>query len=184
MTQNANISISIFLRYCRKKRHLRFWIFLHFVSQLLYQLWFRLVQHLKMTVWSSVLWKVGVKKMTPSWSKNGLLSAASFVFRNHRAEFATLYLLLCGQNIYFTKNAAATLSINKIIPMVVKVLIQKRSYTWSRLIKIKYLWDFPQKIVWQIEKALNYTINALNKSSELWHSISGRKARPYRSGSV
>ena len=34
--------------------------------------------------------------MTPSWSKNGLLSAASFVFRNHRAEFATLYLLLCA----------------------------------------------------------------------------------------
>ena len=33
--------------------------------------------------------KVGVEKMTPSWSKNGLLSAASFVFRNHRAEFAT-----------------------------------------------------------------------------------------------
>ena len=39
--------------------------------------------------------KVGVEKMTPSWSKNGLLSAASFVFRNHRTEFATLYLLLC-----------------------------------------------------------------------------------------
>ena len=34
--------------------------------------------------------------MTPSWSKNGLLSAASFVFRNHRADFATLYLLLCA----------------------------------------------------------------------------------------
>ena len=32
---------------------------------------------------------------TPLWSKNGLLSAASFVFRNHRAEFATQYLLLC-----------------------------------------------------------------------------------------
>ena len=40
--------------------------------------------------------KVGVEKMTPSWSKNGLLSAASFVFRNQRSEFATLYLLLCG----------------------------------------------------------------------------------------
>ena len=35
-----------------------------------------------------------------------------------------------------------------------------------------------------IEKASNYTMNALNKSSELWHSISGRKARPYRSVSV
>ena len=44
--------------------------------------------------------KVGVEKMTPSWSKNGLLSAASFVFRNHRAEFATLYLLLCGHRIF------------------------------------------------------------------------------------
>ena len=31
--------------------------------------------------------------------------------------------------------------------MVVKVLIQKRSYTWSRLIKTKYLQDLPQKIV-------------------------------------
>ena len=46
--------------------------------------------------------KVGVEKMTPSWSKNGLLSAASFVFRNHRAEFATLYLLLCEQNAFLT----------------------------------------------------------------------------------
>ena len=32
--------------------------------------------------------------MTPSWSKNGLLSAASFVFRNRRAEFATLYVCM------------------------------------------------------------------------------------------
>ena len=36
--------------------------------------------------------------------------------------------------------------------MVVKVSIQKRSYTWSRLIKTKYLWDLPQKIVWQLIK--------------------------------
>ena len=40
---------------------------------------------------------------TPLWSKNGLLSAASFVFRNHRAEFATLYLLLCGCTLYIVK---------------------------------------------------------------------------------
>ena len=39
--------------------------------------------------------------MTPSWSKNGLLSAASFVFRNYCSEFATLYLLLCGQAVDF-----------------------------------------------------------------------------------
>ena len=31
--------------------------------------------------------------------------------------------------------------------MVIKV--QKRSYTWSRLIKLQHLWDFPQKNVWQ-----------------------------------
>jgi hypothetical protein len=35
--------------------------------------------------------------------------------------------------------------------MVVRVFIQKRSYTWSRLIKKQYLWDIPQKIVWQVE---------------------------------
>ena len=29
-----------------------------------------------------------------------------------------------------------------------------------------------------IEKASIYTMNALNKSSELWHSSSGRKGRP------
>ena len=37
------------------------------------------------------------------------------------------------------------------VAMVVKVLIQKRSYKWSRLIKTQHLWDFPQKIVWQVE---------------------------------
>ena len=36
------------------------------------------------------------------------------------------------------------------LAMVVKVFTQKRSYTWSRLIKTKYLWDLPQKIVWQL----------------------------------
>ena len=35
-----------------------------------------------------------------------------------------------------------------------------------------------------IEKVSIYTMNALNKSSELWNIISGRKARPYRSVSV
>ena len=30
-----------------------------------------------------------------------------------------------------------------------------------------------------IEKASNYTMNALNKSSDLWHSSSGHKARPH-----
>ena len=34
------------------------WKFLHFVSQLLSQLSFRPVKHLKMTVWTSVLWKI------------------------------------------------------------------------------------------------------------------------------
>ena len=48
--------------------------------------------------------------MTPSWSKNGLLSAASFVFRNHRAEFATLYLLLCGSLFYNSKKIGVHLS--------------------------------------------------------------------------
>ena len=65
--------------------------------------------------------------------------------------------------------------------MVVKVFIEKRSYTWSRLTKTEYLWDLPKKIVWQLnndQKSLELHLNALNKSSELWHSSSGRKARP------
>ena len=48
-------------------------------------------------------------------------------------------------------------------PMVVKVFVQKCSYTWSRLIKTKYLWDLPQKIVWQLNKD--------RKSLELYNDI-------------
>ena len=60
--------------------------------------------------------------------------------------------------------------------MVVRVFIQKRSYTWFRLIKRKYLWDLSQKIVWQLKRVeKSYT---MNKSSELWHRSSGRKVRP------
>ena len=33
-----------------------------------------------------------------------------------------------------------------------------------------------------IEKALNYTMNALNKSSELWHTSVNGKARPVVEG--
>ena len=54
MTQNANISISGFYRFCKKKS----FVFLYFVSYLLNQLRIRPVQHLKMTVWTSVLWKI------------------------------------------------------------------------------------------------------------------------------
>ena len=49
------------------------------------------------------------------------------------------------------------------------------------IIKTKYLWDLQQKIVWQLnndQKATKYTMNALKKSSELWLSSSGFKARP------
>ena len=35
-----------------------FFAFLCFLSKILYQLKFRLVQHLKMTVWTSVLWQI------------------------------------------------------------------------------------------------------------------------------
>ena len=69
------------------------------------------------------------------------------------------------------------------IPMVVKVLIQKRYI--RGLIKTKYLWDLPQKIVWQFNNdriASIYTMNALNKSSELWHTSVNRKARPVVEG--
>ena len=46
---------------------------------------------------------------------------------------------------------------------------------------------FPQNFVWHdssimIEKASNYTMNALNKSSELWHTSVNRKARPVVEG--
>ena len=45
---------------------------------------------------------------------------------------------------------------------------------------------FPQNFVWQhkimIEKASIYTMNALNKSSELWHTSVNRKARPVVEG--
>ena len=37
------------------------------------------------------------------------------------------------------------------LTMVVRVFIQKWSCTWSRLIKMQYLWDLSQKIVWQVE---------------------------------
>ena len=40
---------------------------------------------------------------------------------------------------------------------------------------------FPQNFVWQLNndrKASIYTMNALNKSSELWHTSVNRKARP------
>ena len=33
-----------------------------------------------------------------------------------------------------------------------------------------------------IKKALNYTMNAYNKSSELWHTSVNRKARPVVEG--
>ena len=45
---------------------------------------------------------------------------------------------------------------------------------------------FPQNFVWQvndmIEKASIYTMNALNKSSELWHISVNHKARPIVEG--
>ena len=49
-----------------------------------------------------------------------------------------------------------------VLVMVDKVFIQKRSYTytWSRLIKTKYLWDLPKKVCdnsMMIEKASNYS---------------------------
>ena len=69
--------------------------------------------------------------------------------------------------------------------MVVPAFIVFSSYYWSRLIKTKYLWDLPQKIVWQLNNDWNasiYTMNALNKSSELWHTSVKRKARPVVEG--
>ena len=44
---------------------------------------------------------------------------------------------------------------------------------------------FPQNFVWQLnndQKTSIYTMNALNKSSELWHTSENRKARPVVEG--
>ena len=44
---------------------------------------------------------------------------------------------------------------------------------------------FLQNFVWQLNndrKRLNYTMNALNKSPELWHTSVNRKARPVVEG--
>ena len=44
---------------------------------------------------------------------------------------------------------------------------------------------FPQNFVWQLnndQKASIYTMNALNKSSELWHTSVNHKARPVVEG--
>ena len=44
---------------------------------------------------------------------------------------------------------------------------------------------FPQNFVWQLnndQKPSIYTMNALNKSSELWHTSVNRKARPVVEG--
>ena len=70
--------------------------------------------------------------------------------------------------------------------MVGKVLYTS-PYTWSDLM-ICFDSELFHKILCDstimIEKALNYTMNALNKSSELLHSFSGCKARPYWSITV
>ena len=44
-----------------QKHSFAFFAFLRFVSYLLYQSRFRLVKHLKMTVWTSVLWKKNIQ---------------------------------------------------------------------------------------------------------------------------
>ena len=51
---------SVFCNFVQK-HSFAFFAFLHFVSYLLYQLRFRLVKHLKMTVWNSVLWKENIQ---------------------------------------------------------------------------------------------------------------------------
>ena len=64
-----------------------------------------------------------------------------------------MYVIRFWKENYISINIRDTLVINQklLMSMVVKVLIQKRSYTWSRLIKTQHLWDFPQKIVWQVQ---------------------------------
>ena len=51
--------------------------------------------------------KVGVEKIAPSWSKNGLLSAASFVF-----EIIALNLRLC---ISFSVDSLSTLVLRALV---------------------------------------------------------------------
>ena len=59
---------------------LEFFSFLYFLSKLLYQIRFRLLKHLKMTIWISVLWKINtwLAKNGQIWSKNDYYSVAIF----------------------------------------------------------------------------------------------------------
>ena len=69
--------------------------------------------------------------------------------------------------------------------MVVKVLIQKRSLRGLALPKQNICEISHKKLCdssIMIKKASNYTMNALNKSSELWHTSVNRKARPVVEG--
>ena len=83
--------------------------------------------------------------MTPSWSKNGLLSAASFVFRNHRAEFATLYLLLCAYNKLSFLSAKVKSLVEEIFAFFVcfTTLHFKKRFTQDVNDNMKYIPFFP-----------------------------------------
>ena len=68
------------LLHTSKKWRFAFFAFLHFSSYLWNQLRFRLVKHLKMTVWISVLWKITIylAKNGQIWSENSHLSVVTF----------------------------------------------------------------------------------------------------------
>ena len=59
--KNANISFNCFFFNFVQKYSFAFFDFFHFVSQQLYQLRFRLLKHLKLTVWISFLWKITIQ---------------------------------------------------------------------------------------------------------------------------
>ena len=61
------------LRFCTKTDICNFYVFCVFVFFVISFVPFGLVQHLKMTVWISVLWKISIKlaKHGQLWSKNG-----------------------------------------------------------------------------------------------------------------
>ena len=61
------------------------WKYLHFESYLLNQLRFRPVKHIKMTVWTSVLWNV-VMKLPKKWPEMVVKQPFIILFR-----FRTVY---------------------------------------------------------------------------------------------
>ena len=68
---------------------------LRFVSKLLNQLWFKPVQHLKMTIWTSVLWKI-LMYMAKKLARNGRKTDSYYFasFPSHYRRVLILHLIV------------------------------------------------------------------------------------------